>query len=581
MKKAIILLLCLAVVGGGGFFGYKQYQKSRDEKRVVDVVPVGAMASPYYGGYWGDENSMYGATSAANAQRVQLDTEKLVKNVCVTKGQQVKKGDVILEYDMTVVELELAQKENDIQVIQQDIKMANNKLAEIRNYQPSENAPQEPDEPDEPDIPDEPDVPDDPVTPIELTEEVPAAFHAESGTGAPDDPIVINCTPRAKVYLPFMQMASASKRCFELRVYNDDFTFLYKWLINGADLKEEDLAEWTVTEGVTIDPETGAVSIDTNGKMHGQLSFGAPPQISIKDDMPEMPEDPPAEKYQMPDPGAFMDEAQNNSMDYRYSRAEINSMIKEQEARIKELNISLKEAQLKLENAKKQKNDGRVLAEIDGIVKKIGSVTDGAVNPDDPSEKDPFAEPSEDDQYFAVIEGDGGMEVVCTVMEMNLPRVQPGTVLEVMSYSDGASSEAVVTSIDPEPISYNYQGWGSNPNNSSYRLHAKLQNSDNFMLGVGVSVTIADEETQENNTSLYLPPHYLRREGGDYYVLKADENDRLVKQYVSVGATDYYVEVKGGLSMKDRICFPYGPNAKEGVRTNDTDEPKMPEGMYY
>ena len=136
MKKIIILLLCLAVVGGGGFVGIKQYQKSRDEKRVVDVVPVGAMASPYYG-YWGDENSMYGSTSAANAQRVKLDTEKLVKNVCVTKGQQVKKGDVILEYDMTVVDLELAQKENDIQVIQQQIKMANNRLAEIRNYQPS------------------------------------------------------------------------------------------------------------------------------------------------------------------------------------------------------------------------------------------------------------------------------------------------------------------------------------------------------------------------------------------------------------------------------------------------------------
>lgn len=581
MKKAIILLLCLAVVGGGGFLGYKQYQKSRDEKRVVDVVPVGAVASPYYGGYWGDENSMYGSTSAANAQRVQLDTEKLVKNVCVTKGQRVRKGDVILEYDMTVVELELAQKENDIQVIQQDIKMANNKLAEIRNYQPSENAPQEPDVPDIPDIPDEPDFPDEPVVPIELTEEVPAAFRAESGTGSPEDPIVINCTPRAKVYLPFMQMVSATKRCFELRVYNDDFTFLYKWLINGADLKEEDLAEWVVTEGVTIDGETGAVSIDTNGKMHGQLSFGAPPQISLRDDMPEMPDDSLQEQYQEPDSAAFRNEVQNNSMDYQYSRAEINTMIKEQEARIKELNISLKEAQLKLDNAKKQKNDGRVLAEIDGVVKKIGSVTDGTAEPENTPEKDPFAEPGEDDQYFAVIEGEGGMEVVCSVMEMNLPRVQPGTVLEVMSYSDGASSEAIVTSIDPEPVSYSYQGWGSNPNNSSYRLHAKLQDSDNFMLGVGVSVTIADEETQENNTSLYLPPHYLRREGGDYYVMKADENDRLVKQYVSVGATDYYVEVKGGLSMKDRICFPYGPNVKEGVRTNDTDQPKMPEGMYY
>ena len=80
MKKIVILLLCLAAVSAAGFFGLKQYQKSRDEKRVVDVVPVGAMAIPNYG-YYGDENSMYGYTNAANAQRVMLDTEKLVKNV--------------------------------------------------------------------------------------------------------------------------------------------------------------------------------------------------------------------------------------------------------------------------------------------------------------------------------------------------------------------------------------------------------------------------------------------------------------------------------------------------------------------
>ena len=46
MKKLIIFLLCIALIGGGGFFGYKQYEKNRDEKKIVDVVPVSTLAIP-------------------------------------------------------------------------------------------------------------------------------------------------------------------------------------------------------------------------------------------------------------------------------------------------------------------------------------------------------------------------------------------------------------------------------------------------------------------------------------------------------------------------------------------------------
>ena len=44
MKKLIIFLLCFAILGTGGFFGYKKYEKSQDDKKVVDVVPVNMMA---------------------------------------------------------------------------------------------------------------------------------------------------------------------------------------------------------------------------------------------------------------------------------------------------------------------------------------------------------------------------------------------------------------------------------------------------------------------------------------------------------------------------------------------------------
>ena len=62
-------------------------------------------------------------------------------------------------------------------------------------------------------------------------------------------------------------------------------------------------------------------------------------------------------------------------------------------------------------------------------------------------------------------------------------------------------------------------------------------------------------------------------------MMKADENDRLTKQYVSVGQTmyGYYIEVTGGLDVKnDRICFPFGTDVKEGVRTQESTEVLYP-----
>ena len=58
MKKLIIFLLCVAVLGGGGYFGMKKYKDSKQEKVVVDVVPVSLMMqdSEYFDYYYSGLN---------------------------------------------------------------------------------------------------------------------------------------------------------------------------------------------------------------------------------------------------------------------------------------------------------------------------------------------------------------------------------------------------------------------------------------------------------------------------------------------------------------------------------------------
>ena len=57
--------------------------------------------------------------------------------------------------------------------------------------------------------------------------------------------------------------------------------------------------------------------------------------------------------------------------------------------------------------------------------------------------------------------------------------------------------------------------------------------------------------------------------------LKVDgKPDRLVKQYVKTGKIIYgdTIEIKSGLTEDDRIAFPYGKTAKEGIRAVNADD---------
>lgn len=78
-EKVIITLLCIAILGGGGYAGAVKYKKNQDKKTVVSVVPVDLMAETADAYEWDSSANMDGQIVSANAQRITLDNEKLVK----------------------------------------------------------------------------------------------------------------------------------------------------------------------------------------------------------------------------------------------------------------------------------------------------------------------------------------------------------------------------------------------------------------------------------------------------------------------------------------------------------------------
>lgn len=617
MKKLIIFLLCVGIIGGGGYFGYKKYMDNKKKSVVVDVVPVSMMMQPaewfeYY------NESTRGHVVASNSQRIFIDTQKLVKAVYVEEGQEVKKGDPILEYDMTVVELELAQKENQVNIVEHDIKMAKKELEKIKTYKPSEDAPKPPemdfsdmfgfdDEPDDiemPMLPDDMELPDmQPEPPASIvTDVVKPAFTPAEGNGTVESPYIINCTQETEVSKEFMMRLAAEKKCAEICVYSSDLLYLYKWIIVPAeDTKMNEFENWKVADGITID-EMGQASIDTSVKLYGKLSFTQPTSKKNADKVPDEPdiidkeptpeEDESGFNYQDYDPDDYYIDP--DGTDYVYSRDAIKKLIKEKETEIKELEMSLKTAKFELETAKKRKQDGKLYAEIDGFVKKIGKASGEAEEVAEEEEEEEFddedlyEEPSPDDNAFAVIEGEGGSEVVCEISELNLGSAKAGSTITINSWQTGATGTAEITGIDTEPITYNTENWGENPNNSTYLVHAKItEGADDFSIGEWIDVKMTGSPDDNSNTSgsVYIPIHYVHQEGGDYYIMKADEDERLKKQYIKVGQIMYgmFIEVKGGISSKDKICFPFGKDVKEGAKTKETTEVLTPENtdFYY
>ena len=239
-----------------------------------------------------------------------------------------------------------------------------------------------------------------------------------------------------------------------------------------------------------------------------------------------------------------------------YTAAELTAKIKEKQQELKDLDLDKREAELDLKTYEDACNEGVVTATINGVVKTVG---------------DPENLPN-DGSAFLTVAGSDGLYVIGDVSEMMLDQVQVGQQVTANSWESGNSFTATITEISKYPKSGNYYG-GGNPNASYYPFTAYIEDTTGLTNGeyVDISMTVGGASGGEN--VICIEKAYVREENGRSYVFVAGEDDRLVKRYVSTGKNVYgqAVIIKEGLSMDDRIAFPYGKTAKEGVKVNNTD----------
>ena len=237
------------------------------------------------------------------------------------------------------------------------------------------------------------------------------------------------------------------------------------------------------------------------------------------------------------------------------SRAEA---IKIQKKRIASLELDIQESEISISKLQKKADRQLITSKLDGIVTTVGDAATGTNSESD---------------AFMLIKSKDGYYVQGTVGELMLDQLKEGTVLTCNCYGENGylvfDAEVVqVSEYAVEGDSSYYYG-DSNPNVSSYTFTAKITD-DSVQVSVGDWVDIQLEQNQSAD-GIVLSKAFVRTEDGVSYVYK-DDNGVLKKQIVKVkenvnGGT--YVLVSAGLSMDDKIAFPYSKSVKEGMKTKE------------
>ena len=550
IKKIIAVALGITIPVGGTVFGVNAYKSYQYSKLEAEVRPVSYISW----GYWGDTETSYGMVTNDSSQEIYLSDSRSVKKVYVAEGDMVVVGDPLIEYDTSELNIEIERKKLDLSILNNDIAIAQHALEQYKTATPVVKDPPQVDENILKDLErqdalnrrPEKDEKDDRIYNYITEASIPygakfdAAGQMISPTGTAEDPYVYYCNVNTYILgsffdsiLPLEEGDEGKHVRFVVSSRNADGTMMME---QGENVPVEN------TQFPSKD-YSGINLPKHYGIENAWLIFNEEPYVVSR-----------AEQYLQ----LIYDAAAKWEEPEGYTAEEISTNIDRREREIKALDIQRRQMELQLESMQKTAKDGMVYATVDGVVKTAG-------NPE---------EYVNDGTAFLVVTGEEGLYVRGTISELLLGEIEVGTVVTANSWESGMSFEATITEIDDYPTTGNSWGEG-NPNVSYYSYTAYIE--DSSMLRNGEYLDLSISTNQTGTGGLFIEKAYVRKEDGKSYVMIADENNQLKKQFVATGRTIYgsAVEIKAGLTEEDRIAFPYGKNAVEGVAVKDVDN------MYY
>ena len=132
IKKILAGILVVAIAGSGITAGLMQLKKN--SQKTVAVTPVNGLLQEFYT----PATTLDGMITSSATQTVNGDKDLIIDQIYVTKGDAVKKGDPLISFDTTLVEMELNIAKLKRQKLEQDLNKAVNRLNSLQNGGPVE-----------------------------------------------------------------------------------------------------------------------------------------------------------------------------------------------------------------------------------------------------------------------------------------------------------------------------------------------------------------------------------------------------------------------------------------------------------
>lgn len=635
-KKTIIITAAgLTALGVGGWYLAQNFRSSQ-----VDVYPVSELSQSI----WQSGTSLEGTIASQVSQEVHLQDKQIVSAVHVQEGQEVKKGDPLLSYDMTLVNIDLEMEkltrqqlevkkkglEQELEKLKKDKAQAVSHtedyqvefLGRIRKTDPAaeftaadqnpelltgENGteeipaeqeksfqeeepgssvipsdpetpeeplnpetpldpetpsdpeePEQPQDPSEPEEPGQPEEPSDPEEPQQPGEELPRPSgvyqrlykdilleqgeHTEDqgifenaiafkGTGTQKDPYRFLCTKNVLIQGAFLNWAGG---------FDDTGTRSQIPVYCLLEVRSEDKEDGVLLAAMLLDGNTIAEPVQPEVWFRTYLGNDQ------WDMVPPAEEEIPEDEEWMDIPEDFIEFIPEEDIIQGYSKEELEKAVSEKQKEISDTDLSIKEADLKIKKVEQQLAGEVVKSTLDGTVKKVGDPAKGEV----------------DGEPFIVVESAAGAYIQGMVGEYQLDSVKPGQVVTGMAYESQMGFQAEITEVSPYP----QEGYSSGMQEQSYYpFTAVIQDGQGFKANEMVSMDLPAEGGEI--TGIFISREYIRTQNGEEFVYKEGEDQRLKKQKVTTGRTFYgsTVEIKEGITLEDKLAFPYGKNVREGA----------------
>lgn len=529
LKFIIIIVIIIAIIGGI-IISFATRKKA--EVSVYSVRDVGNE------NFWENNSTSQGMIKEDKMQSVYLSSTQKVEKVLVKEGQNVKEGQPLLKYNTTLSSLELERKQIEIKKQELELDKAQKELAKIQTYKPGEpiygSLPAE-----EPAIP----------------EEKPK-FHDT----------VPNITPPTPVVAPESEMKPAPLTGEGTL----DKPYMFIWEEN-KEYDQEFMKAVIERAGIGKTEAVALFMIREDNRMIGNLISSSKIKFTKKDDNysfsilgawtgdendPLYPND---QNTNQPETPSIPEIPEVGPI---YTATELKQMSVEKENEINDIVLNIKVAKSEMKKLQEEAKNTTVYSKIDGIVKTV-------LNPEDETTKT---------KPIIVVSSGGGYYVQGRVGEFDLSKVKVGQKVNVQSYDSGNSNQGTIEKISDVPLTGNYYNGMGNNNVSYYPYTVKLDDSVNFKEGEYASLEFIFEEEKTN--SFYVTSAFVLSENGKNYAYIAGEGDKLEKRELNIGKNMHgMLEVRGGMTMDDRIAFPYGKNIKEGTPVVDGSLEELYSGM--